>query len=154
MTKKLSKLKFISLVKNGPLVAIDIIVVNKENNILLGYRNNQPAMNTWFVPGGCVRKNETFEKAFKRITYDEIRLNFNFKKAKLLGIYEHFYENNFINKNFGTHYVVLAYKIIINKEKYDLQYDQHKKYKWFSQKNILTNNKVHKNTKNYIKTYL
>ena len=154
MAKKIPKNNFVSLVKYGPLAAIDIILINPENKVLLGFRKNQPAMNTWFVPGGCIRKNETIKNAFDRILYDELRLKANFKSAKFLGVYEHFYKNNFSNSKFGTHYIVMPYKIKIKNKISDLPLDQHNKYKWFSLNEIIINKKVHINTKNYINTYL
>ena len=69
--KMLSKEDFISIVKNTPLVSIDLVIENKEGEILLGWRNNQPAKGYWFVPGGRIRKDENFRKAFNRILKTE-----------------------------------------------------------------------------------
>ena len=44
--------QLLEVIKNAPLVSIDIIVKNKDGKILLGFRNNEPAKNTWFIPGG------------------------------------------------------------------------------------------------------
>ena len=154
MARLLPKNQFLQLIKNGPLIAMDIIISDKNKNILLGYRTNNPAINTWFVPGGCIRKNETFNLAHERITYNELGIKCDYKKSKFLGIYEHFYENNFSNSQFGTHYVVIAFKIKLNLEIKNLPHDQHRKYRWFTKEEVLTNRKVHKNTKNYIKISL
>ena len=54
----LPKKQYIEVVKNTPLVSIDLIIEDTEGNILLGYRLNSPAKHTWFVPGGVIRKNE------------------------------------------------------------------------------------------------
>ena len=40
---------------------MDIIIINRKKEVLLGKRTNEPAKNTWFVPGGCIRKNESFK---------------------------------------------------------------------------------------------
>ena len=130
------------------------LILDKNKRILLGYRTNNPANNTWFVPGGCIRKDESFKVAFERITFNELGLKCDFNKSKFLGIHEHFYTNNFHDDSFGTHYVVLAYKINLNIEIGNLPLEQHKKYKWFLKEEILINKKVHKNTKNYIKVSL
>jgi colanic acid biosynthesis protein WcaH len=154
MTKLLPKNKFIQLVKNGPLIAMDILILDKTNKILLGYRTNNPAINSWFVPGGCIRKNESFKIAHERITLAELGVKCNISKSKFLGVYEHFYSNNFNDNKFGTHYVVHAYKIKLNISLNDLPKEQHKKYKWFTKEEVLINKNVHKNTKNYIKISL
>ncbi len=64
---KLSDKEFMNLIKNAPLVSIDLIVKNKKDEVLLGLRKNAPAKGTWFVPGGRIGKNETLQEAFKRI---------------------------------------------------------------------------------------
>ena len=154
MIKPISKSKFLHLIKFGPLVSMDIIIINRKKEVLLGNRTNDPAKNSWFVPGGCIRKNESFKDAFARITFNELGIKCDIKSAKFLGVYEHFYKNNFDNKKFGTHYVVHAYKFNLKLALEKLPHDQHNEYKWFSIKSILTNKKVHLNTKNYIKISL
>jgi colanic acid biosynthesis protein WcaH len=36
-------------------VSIDLIVRDADGRVLLGLRNNRPARDWWFVPGGIVR---------------------------------------------------------------------------------------------------
>src|SRR5262245_15102798 len=67
----LSRQDFLQVVRDAPLVSIDLIVRNLEGEVLLGLRNNRPAQGWWFVPGGIVRKNERFEQAFRRISQAE-----------------------------------------------------------------------------------
>ena len=55
MIKPISKNKFLHLIKFGPLISMDIIIINRKKEVLLGKRTNEPAKNTWFVPGGCIR---------------------------------------------------------------------------------------------------
>ena len=55
---------FAHIVRYAPLVSIDLIVRDLEENVLLGLRANEPAKNTYFVPGGVIRKNETIQEAF------------------------------------------------------------------------------------------
>ena len=50
--KHLSREEFLKVVENTPLVSIDLIVQDPQGRILVGYRKNRPAQNTWFVPGG------------------------------------------------------------------------------------------------------
>ena len=141
--------KFKTIIQNTPLISIDLIINNDLNQVLLGQRVNEPARNYWFVPGGRVFKDETLENAFKRLTLNEIGIEIPQDKAKFLGVYEHFYDNNFFNTEFSTHYVVLAYKLKI--DKLPKVNSQHHQYMWFNIDELLKSKKVHKYTKNYFK---
>lgn len=145
----LEKEIFAEVVKNIPLVSIDLIVRNPEGNILVGYRNNEPAQHCWFVPGGSIRKNESMNDAFSRISKNELNKEFLREQATFKGVYEHFYKTNFTNSSdFGTHYIVLAHILDIGDYK-PVSDDQHKEYRWMSPEEILSNEQVHKYTRDY-----
>ncbi|MHC4719360.1 MAG: GDP-mannose mannosyl hydrolase [Planctomycetota bacterium] len=128
---KLNHSDLIEVVKKTPLVAIDLIIENARNQVLLGLRKNAPAKDFWFVPGGRILKNESIQAAFKRIVKDELQINLTYDKATFRGVFEHWYPDNFTQKQKGsTHYIVLAHK-------------------WFDQKSLLKNKKVHPYTKAY-----
>lgn len=69
---KLSQADFGFIVRHMPLVSIDLFVRNPDDAILLGLRRNEPAKDTWFVPGGVIRKGETRAQAFERISHMEL----------------------------------------------------------------------------------
>jgi len=144
----LSKSNFIQVIKNTPLISIDLIIENKEGKILLGKRVNEPAKDEWFVPGGRIFKDETLDSAFNRTTTTEIGISLKREKVQFYGLYEHFYENNVFNDKFSTHYIVLAHKFKVN-EKDVLLNNQHEKYQWFDIDELLKNTKVNKHTKDY-----
>jgi colanic acid biosynthesis protein WcaH len=146
----LSEEEFAEVTKNTPLVSIDLIVRNKQNEILLGLRKNDPARGYWFVPGGRICKDEELDHAFKRIAKNELKLDIERKDAELLGAYDHIYpENKFGEKDFSTHYVALGHKIP-NAYSLKLSEDsQHSAYKWFKIEDLLKDKKVHNNTKKY-----
>jgi colanic acid biosynthesis protein WcaH len=144
--------KFREVVRNAPLVAIDLIVRNKNNEVLLGLRKNGPARNTWFVPGGRIWKNERIHTAFKRITKDELGIPLGLKQANFLRVFEHLYEENFADEpDFGTHYIVLAHEIEFRTERGELPLKQHSDYRWMSEKDILQSDDVHRYTKDYFR---
>ena len=141
----LSEKEFENVIKKTPMIAIDLCILD-ENYILLGKRINPPAKNYYFVPGGRIRKSETINSALKRILYAETgRTIKNKDYVSLIGVYEHFYEDNFKgNTKFDSHYVVLAYKLPVkalsnvDKRFKDLQHEENN---WFnlnenSQENI------------------
>jgi colanic acid biosynthesis protein WcaH len=142
---------FMQIVRHAPLVSIDLLIHNKNNEILLGWRNNQPAKDYWFVPGGRIYKNEPLRDAFSRIISAETGLTLDIKESKFHGIYEHFHpEQNFMNEaGFGTHYIVLAFDIQLTGELTSFPMQQHSDYKWQSIADLLDDSHVHQYTKNY-----
>ena len=143
----LDKETFASVIKNTPLISIDLIVLNGEGKILLGKRVNEPAKAYWFVPGGRVFKDETLDDAFTRTTQTELGIEVQRKDAKFHGTYEHFYKNNVFDDTFSTHYIVLAHEIKIDAE--FMLNNQHEEYKWFSKEELLKSETVHQYTKDY-----
>jgi colanic acid biosynthesis protein WcaH len=144
---------FKTVIEATPLISIDLIVRNDQQKILLGKRTNRPAQGFWFVPGGRVLKDESLEAAFKRILTAELGITFNSKNlvSKFQGVYQHFYDDNAIDYNFTTHYVVLAYELQTDCSLSLLPKDQHDSYKWLSEIELLKDNSVHKHTKWYFK---
>ena len=153
----LSKSDFSKVIKNTPLISIDLCIL-KGRKILLGKRKNPPAKNFFFVPGGRIFKSELKKHAFKRILKNELGFSLkkdNNKLVKELGCYEHFYEDNFLdNKDFSTHYLVLAYLIpfeSIMKKKEEILNNQHSEYIWVDIDDTDNSYKIHKNTLAYFK---
>ena len=139
---------FHCIVKHAPLISIDIIVKNKEGKFLLGLRKNRPAKGYWFVPGVRIFKGETIQEAFKTITKNELGVELDIKDAQFLGVYEHFYEDNFFGEDTETHYIVHAYQIEI--DEIEIKPDQqHETFKWFTREEIISSEKVHKYCKLY-----
>jgi colanic acid biosynthesis protein WcaH len=145
---KLSSTDFKTIVKSTPLISIDLIIRNKEGSILLGKRTNRPAKGFWFVPGGRVLKNESVDLAYKRLIREELCLDVVSSKFK--GIYQHFYEDNFSEDDFSTHYLVLAYEIKFDGDLTLLPLEQHSKYEWFAEKRLLNSEHVHEHSKWYL----
>lgn len=147
---KLNHSDFVEVVKNAPLVSIDLIVENNHNQVLLGLRKNEPAKNYWFVPGGRILKNERIVEAFERIVKNELEINLAYKDADFLGVFEHLYPENFARKQeFSTHYVVLAYQVKIKQTLPNLPTTQHNRFEWFNKQSLCKDKKVHP----YIKVY-
>jgi len=141
--------KFSTVVKHTPLVSIDLIVRNDLGQILTGMRVNRPAQGFWFVPGGRVAKDETLANAFARLVEEELGVSLSLDQAHFLGVYEHFYKDNFSSDDFSTHYVVLGYELKLNIAIDKLPCDQHSLYRWFDEQELLNIDTVHSNTKAY-----
>lgn len=143
--------RFLQTIESAPLVAIDLIVSNIYGEILLGYRQNKPAQNSWFVPGGRIRKNETLDQAFRRIARDELgRDDLTRNDAELMGVYEHLYDDNVFGvPGVSTHYVVLAYRVRGPIGTGAFPQTQHSAYRWVAEREIEGDVEVHANTRPY-----
>jgi len=143
---------FERVIRFTPLVSIDIIVRSKDGGVLLGRRKNEPARNSFFVPGGRITKNESLGAAFKRITAAELGMPMGPNQARLIGVYEHIYQENFFEKEgLGTHYVVLAYELILSETPASLPTQQHQDYVWKMEQEVLEWPAAHENTKAYFR---
>ncbi|WP_283597202.1 GDP-mannose mannosyl hydrolase [Photobacterium phosphoreum] len=149
MQQRLDVQTFQTVVAHTPLISIDLIIENNQDQVLLGQRLNKPAQNYWFVPGGRILKDETMAQAFARLTKMELGIELQLSQAELIGPFEHFYSNNYFNDQFTTHYVVLGYRIKCDINLLTLPNEQHGKYKWFNKSLLINSNDVHRHTKLY-----
>ena len=149
---KLDRSTFVEVIKNTPLVSIDLIARNAKGEVLLGLRSNEPAKNYWFVPGGRIRKNELIADAFERIARSELGIESAIGNAKFLGVFEHLYQANyFAEQEFGTHYVVLGHEIELQEPLHLLSGSQHRNHRWWKVKDLVKAQDVHQYTKDYFK---
>jgi len=136
MSVQLNKEKFLDLIANAPLVAIDLVIRDSENRILLGRRLNEPAKGKWFVPGGRIHKGETLEVAFERICVEEIGERYSRNEAQFIGTFTHIYNTNFFSvEGIATHYIVLAFEIRLRNEFPMHANLQHSEFKWSTSEN-------------------
>ena len=151
-SQPLSHAELSSIVRLAPLVSIDLIIRNAQEEVLLGLRSNEPAKGFYFVPGGMIRKGERLREAFSRILKDETGLTADFAEARLVGVYEHFYDNNRFNEaSYGTHYVALGYEVGLVDVSALASDDQHSELDWWDEGALLASSTVHHNTKAYFR---
>ena len=142
--------EFLRIVDATPLVSIDLIVRNEHGQALLGKRLNRPAKDSWFVPGGRIRKNETVRQALARISQRE--LGTAITDAKLVGVFDHFHEDNFLGApDVSTHYVVLGFAATLPAAQELAPDDQHSELRWWRIEELLARADVHENTKAYFR---
>ncbi|MEA1979241.1 MAG: GDP-mannose mannosyl hydrolase [Chloroflexota bacterium] len=141
---------FAQVVKNAPLVSIDIILQDPQGKIFLGRRRNQPAKGKWFVPGGRIRKGERLDQAIHRIVREELGVDSISSAAEFVGVFEHFYEDNFAAEaGYGTHFVVLAYEFLLELPLTNLPPEQHTEFRWWDIEELIKSPEVHIYTKAY-----
>jgi len=147
--KVLKPAVFSEVIKNTPLVSIDLcLVFNKK--LLLGLRKNKPLKNVWFTPGARILKNECWQDCLLRIAHSELGLQkVLLRDFSLMGVWDHFYDDSFFHKNISTHYVNLPHYICLdNKPHFDLD-DQHKFVDWFDLEQVANSSDFHKNVRTY-----
>jgi colanic acid biosynthesis protein WcaH len=97
-----------TVVEHVPLVSVDL-VVETEDGVVLGKRENDPAKGEWFVPGGRVHKHERLRDAVERVADSELGRGVTIERK--LGVYEHFYDTSEFDDTDGKHYVPIGYHV-------------------------------------------
>ena len=154
MTTKqpLTQEQYCTIVRFTPLVSIDLVIQDDTGYVLVGLRSNQPAKDTYFVPGGIIFKDERIDSAFRRILLAETGLEAGWRSAEPLGLFEHFYAmNRFEEPGYGTHYVVNAFRLVLPGRPKILFDDQHREIRWMPPSQLLAAPDVHENTKAYFR---
>ena len=145
----LEKETFKKVVKNTPLVSIDLCIVWDEK-ILLGKRKNDPLKGFFFTPGGRILKNEAYINCLKRVARSELGLIVDdLKQAKLMGVWDHFYANSIFGDEVSTHYVNLPHCIYYDKRPEILLDDQHDSFEWFDLNKVANDDNFHKYMQSY-----
>jgi colanic acid biosynthesis protein WcaH len=148
----------LAVVNHTPLVSIDLICHNPRGEVLLGWRRNQPAQGSWFVPGGRIRKDERVADALQRIAVVELGLDGQrLPPVAFLRAWEHLYPDNFAGEpGISTHYVVLAYRLQLDEaQARALVPDaQHGELRWFAVEALRADPGVHLNTRAYFDEHI
>jgi colanic acid biosynthesis protein WcaH len=144
MRPELAAAEFAEVVRLAPLVSIDLIASDRGRRVLLGLRRNPPAAGSWFVPGGRIHKGEPLETALVRLGRAELGARLEPSAWQFGGVAEHFYEEDFAGQTgMGTHYVVLAYRAVVEPDSLQLPAGQHLEFRWWEAAEILRSEKVH-----------
>ena len=92
-----------------PICCVDL-VIRCQRKILLVCRNNEPAKDKWWVPGGRLLKNELLDDCALRKAKEETGLDVRI--VKRLQTYEFFDSAaNFDYVTSGTHAIVVGYLV-------------------------------------------
>lgn len=145
--------RFVELVRDLPLISVDLVLVRDGREVLLGLRTNRPAQGSWFVPGGRVLKNEKRADALTRVAARELGIpDIHALQPEFLGPFEHFYPDCFAGDiGVSTHYVVLAHRINVPAG-FEIpgQDDQHEALRWWALDAAAESESVHAYTRDYL----
>ena len=120
----INKQLYSKVVKSIPIACVDILIKNKDNKLLLVKRQNNPAKNCWWLPGGRVKHGEKREDTAKRKAKEECGLRIH--KLTNLGTFEIFF------KNHKAHSITTVYAAKTMGEKHVQLDKQGKKFCWVS----------------------
>jgi NUDIX domain len=98
------------------------------------------------------RRNAHATDAFARLAKTETDQAVSFDAAGLIGVFEHFYDNNRSgNGGYGTHYVVLRYELRWPGTVEPRPDDQHSELRWWPVADLIASDRVHENAKTYFR---
>lgn len=86
---RLSEQEFLESFKNVPRLAINLIITDSQNRVLLTRRNIPPAQGLWHFPGSFQLKNEPITDVQKRVAKNELGLELDKNtNLSLLGAFD------------------------------------------------------------------
>ena len=114
-------------------IAVDSVVFgyfeNRELHILLIKRNIEPFLDSWALPGGLVKNEETLEEAISRELHEETGVNTTF--------IEQLYTFGELNRDPRNRVISVAYLGLVNPKSYDLKASTDASdAQWFSISNL------------------
>ena len=118
-----------------PIVTVDLLIVQKDR-LLLMKRNNEPAKDEWFTPGGRIFLGEEIEDTVRRIIEDETGLTP--VKIERKGVMSHIWPNH--------HTVTIFHRVNVADDDVRMN-EEHRAFKWISD----LNNNLHPCLKEMIK---
>jgi len=108
-----------------PIVAVELLIINSDNNVLMLKRSNEPAKDSWWIPGGRILFGESKMDAAKRLLKDECGIN-------LLDIKEFTTVDYLVNnstENYSQHIMSSVYQIKVSG--FNIKIDnQSSEYSW------------------------
>ena len=104
-----------------PIPTMDLLVIH-EGKLLLMLRNNNPAKDQWFIPGGRILLGETMEQAARRVLQEETGLKP--KKITQKGTMTHIWPE--------IQTITTFYRIDVDNDEININ-EEHRDHKWTSE---------------------
>lgn len=132
-------LEYQNILEKMPILCVDLVIVH-DNRCLLLFRNNEPAKDQWWFPGGRLHKMELIRDAAIRKAKEETNLNCVFEK--ILSIEETIFPKN-QNMNIDLHTVNICCYLKVDDDIKNLQIDKHHSdYMWISEESEIYHKSV------------
>lgn len=121
--------KYSEILKIMPIVCVDLIIVH-EGKFLLLLRDNEPAKNQYWFPGGRINKMESIKDATIRKAIEETNLVCTF--SRIISVEETIFEKN-SHMQTDIHTINICCLLELSTTLNEVQLDNlHIEYKWFS----------------------
>lgn len=115
-----------------PIPCVDLIIENSKGEILMLKRNNEPAKNQWWTPGGRVLLGETLREAALRKAQEEAGLSLkNLRKWTAYDIILPLPDNK-ISHAVSTFFVAQADSLEVNLDTQSEDFDWQSPEKWLN----------------------
>lgn len=101
-----------------PVVNVDLLIFDKNNQILLSWRDDKWCGTGWHLPGSCIRFNESIHNAIKRCALSELGLEVVHTAEPLMVYDVHFpdYREGLKDQRERKHFIALAYGCSVENE--------------------------------------
>ncbi len=143
MNKKIPAKLYREILRNMPIVCIDL-VLRDGRKILLVKRKNNPEKGKWWFPGGRLLKNEKFREAVPRLLKKETGLSS--RGMEFLGVHEYVAAKGYF-PGVREHEIVFVYLVDVPRiEKIALD-AQSSDWKWF----VKGDSKFHRHITKFVK---
>lgn len=73
--KQINQELYNQILENMPIICVDGVIINENNEVLFLKRKNEPEKNKWWFPGGRILKNELLSDAIIRKMKEELDVN-------------------------------------------------------------------------------
>jgi colanic acid biosynthesis protein WcaH len=100
--------EFATVLDRVPQVCVEV-VLERDGEVLLAHRTNEPAKGEWFWPGSRVFKGERLDEAARRVSREELGITPS--DLERLGVSEHFWERTSVEGLEGRHTVPIVYRV-------------------------------------------
>lgn len=74
---------FLFLSRLTPMVNVDLLIKDKDNRVLLAWRNDQYVGAGWHIPGGIVRFQEDLDTRIQKVAKSEINATVEYLKEPI-----------------------------------------------------------------------
>ncbi len=94
-----------------PVVNVDLFITDKENRVLLSWRDDEYTDSGWHVPGSCLRFRETFEQGIQRCAKSEIgtEVTHGLEPIRVYEFIHNGYRKQIADQRERAHFVTLVY---------------------------------------------
>jgi len=131
---------------NMPIICVDGVLLNDEGQILFLKRENEPAKNEWWFPGGRIQKNELLKDAIVRKFKEETDISVEI--LDYIGTTETIFDTG----PYGIPVHTVNFTFLLKSENSNVQIDNlHSDYVWERNfDNLNLNSEIHQLLKSYL----